>query len=372
MQRLPLPLPSTEELAHSKPLHQLIMQQIQTSPTHSISFYDYMNRALYQPQLGYYVAGNVGIGAKGDFITAPELSDLFSMGIAQQCLTWLQATPQSDVLELGAGSGKMAAALLSYWEAHNALPQHYYLLEPSPVLQAQQFATLQTRLPHLMPRITWLERLPPQGFKGIILGNEVLDAMPVELVRYQQGHYQQVHVTESNQTLAFMTQPDSAHLQTLLADLALPAIEGYTTELNPQLNAWFKALGALLTEGLVLLIDYGYSQADYYHPDRVQGTLQCFYRHHVHDNPLLYPGLHDITASVDFDALTQAALQAGFHTADWTTQAHFLMQNGLETHFHQLLCANPEQRYTLAQQVRILTLPAEMGERFKVFRADKI
>ncbi|MBK8453099.1 MAG: SAM-dependent methyltransferase [Thiofilum sp.] len=371
MQRLSLPVPSAEELAHSQTLQNLIMHQIQASPTHSMSFYDYMNQALYAPQLGYYVAGKTCIGTQGDFITAPELSDLFSMGIAQHCLAFLHSEPNSTVLELGAGSGKMAAALLSYWESQDALPQHYYLLEPSPSLKAQQLATLQARLPHLMDRITWLERLPDQSFQGIILGNEVLDAMPIELIRYEQGQYQQVHVTEHNHQLAFTTRTAPQHLQALIADLSLPSIAGYTTELNPQLNAWVNTLGALLTKGFLLLIDYGYSQAEYYHPDRTQGTLQCFYRHHVHDNPLLYSGLQDITASVDFDALTQAAVKAGFHSTDWTSQAHFLIQNGLEQHFQQLVFSNPELSYSLAQQVRILTLPAEMGERFKVFRADK-
>ncbi|WP_051081526.1 class I SAM-dependent methyltransferase [Thiofilum flexile] len=371
MQRMPLPLPSQEELAHSQLLHAHILQHIQASPSHSISFYDYMNKALYEPYLGYYVAGKTCIGTEGDFITAPELSDLFSMSIAQHCLSFLQNEPHSTVLELGAGSGKMAATLLSYWEAHHVLPAHYYILEPSPTLKAQQFTTLSTTLPHLIARVTWLEHLPESGFTGIIVGNEVLDAMPIELLRYEHGQYQQVQVTEQNQQLSLITQPLPSYLQPLVAQLPLPNIEGYTTELNPQLNAWVNALGALLTQGFLLLIDYGYAQSDYYHPDRSSGTLQCFYRHHVHDNPLLYPGLQDITASVDFDALTEAALKAGFHTADWTTQAHFLLQNGLAEHFQQCLNESPTQSYALAQQIRILTLPAEMGERFKVFRADK-
>lgn len=371
MQRLPLPQPTHEELHHSNVLKQRIIQAIHASPTQSISFYDYMNLALYAPQLGYYVAGKECVGVQGDFITAPELSELFSMGIAQHCLDFLQDHPTSTVLELGAGSGKMVATLLRYWQEAHALPQHYCILEPSPSLQARQRETLYAQVPDLINRVTWLTRLPETGFNGIILGNEVLDAMPVELITCEQEVFKQVHITVENDQLVWTTQTLPTNLQVLVNQLPLPTINGYTTEINPQLNAWINTMGNLLNQGFLLIIDYGYPQIEYYHPDRQQGTLQCFYRHHVHDNPLINVGLQDITASVDFDALAQAALQANFKTADWTNQANFLIQNGLEQHFQQLLLQNPNQQYALAQQIRVLTLPAEMGERFKVFRADK-
>jgi SAM-dependent MidA family methyltransferase len=372
MHRLRLPQPSPEELAHSQRLQEKLRQLISNSLTQSISFYELMNRALYEPQLGYYVAGKQCIGTQGDFITAPEISALFSMSIAKHCLSFLQTNPHSQVLELGAGSGKMASTLLHYWEQWGAPPQHYLILEPSPTLQARQRETLQATVPHLLPKVQWLSTLPSQRFTGVLLGNEVLDAMPIELVRYTEGTYQQVHVTTNTTSFEWVLQPLPSTLEQHLSRLPLPHLEGYTTEVNPQLFAWMNTLGQVLEQGFMLLIDYGYSQTEYYHPDRSQGTLQCFYRHHVHDNPLIYLGLQDITASVDFDALTDAALQAGFTDADWTTQANFLLSNGLEQHFQQLLDEFPTQGYALAQQIRLLTLPAEMGERFKVFRADKV
>lgn len=344
-----------------------------------------MQMALYEPGLGYYVAGQHKLGAQGDFTTAPEISPLFSRCLANRCAHILQGATKQTILEFGAGSGIMAADILLHLETLGCLPEHYLILELSPELQQRQHATLQQKAPALLRRVKWLQALPDAAFQGIILANEVLDAMPVEMFSIIDGHYCAVTVTTDNTdrgnthagcAFALSHRPlTDGQLQRLPADLrdknwrAYPA--RYTSEFNPALAGWINSLASVLERGTILLIDYGYEHADYYRPERDQGTLLCHYRHHVHDNALFWPGLQDITASVDFTAVAEAAVSAGLTVTDYSTQAHFLFANGLEQLFNTTLANHPEQQYPLAQQVRLLTLPAEMGERFKVISLSK-
>lgn len=347
-----------------------------------------MQMALYEPGLGYYVAGQHKLGAEGDFTTAPEISPLFSQCLANHCAQVLQDKPGQQLLEFGAGSGIMAADLLLQLEKLGCLPDKYLILELSPELQQRQHSTLQRLAPHLLKRIEWLQQLPDHPFRGVILANEVLDAMPVEMFTLIEGEWYFAGValkTESNKgTKASDPMPDFELAITPMSEKdvnALPAAlqekdwqhypSPYTSEYNPTLPGWISSLAETLEQGVILLIDYGYEHDDYYRPERHQGTLLCHYRHHVHDNALLWPGLQDITASVDFSAVAEAAEQAGLEVAGYTTQANFLFANGLETLFNQALADAPEQQYQLAQQVRLLTLPSEMGERFKVISLTK-
>ena len=364
-----LPPPSAEALSHSEQLTALIRQQIHDHGGW-LSFHDFMHYALYAPSLGYYVAGLRKIGADGDFITAPELSPLFSQCIAQQCAQVLADLPNASILELGAGSGLMAVQILLHLERLNCLTEYYFILDLSPDLQIRQRDNLEHYAPHLLAKVQWLQHLPQQAFNGVILGNEVLDAMPVELFQIDEHGLHRVSVELKDDALALGLKlaPFVEQIQPRLAsNYPLP----YTSEFNPALSAWVHSLAEVLDNGLLLLIDYGYEQADYYHADRQQGTLLCHYQHRVHANPLLYPGLQDITASVDFTALAQAGTEAGLVLAGYSTQASFLINSGLENLFIEQLNANPEQQYLLAQQVRTLTLPSEMGERFKVMAFTK-
>ncbi len=256
-----------------------------------------MRMALYEPGLGYYVAGLRKIGKGGDFITAPEISPLFSQCLANQCAQVLTELGGGDILELGAGSGLMAADILARLEAIGCLPQHYRILDLSPELRDRQRQTLQKHVPHLLERVAWLDRLPETPMRGVIVGNEVLDAMPVELFTLVDGErvIRQVEIQENG--------------------FGWVAVDGsYTSEFNPALPAWMQSMADVLAAGALLLIDYGYEQADYYRPDRTQGTLICHYQHRVHDNPLIYVGLQDITASVDFTAVANRRLGCGFGT----------------------------------------------------------
>lgn len=348
-----LPTPSAEALAHSAQLAGRIRTAI-TDRGGRLPFSDFMRMALYEPGLGYYVAGLRKIGRDGDFITAPEISPLFSQCLANQCAQVLTELGGGDILELGAGSGVMAADMLARLEAIGCLPGHYCILDLSPELRDRQRQTLQAKVPHLLGRVVWLDALPAKPLHGVIVGNEVLDAMPVEVFTWVNGE----RVIRQVQT-----QGDG---------FAWVEVEGdYTSEFNPNLPGWMCSMAASLEAGVLLLVDYGYEHADYYHPDRRQGTLICHYQHRVHDNPLLYPGLQDITASVDFTAVAEAAVDAGLALAGYTAQATFLASSGLETLFMDTLNTNPAGQYKLAQQVRTLSLPSEMGERFKVIAFTK-
>ncbi len=359
-----LPMPALEAQIHSQQLTARIRQAIQDAGG-SIPFAQFMHMALYEPGLGYYVAGLRKIGKDGDFVTAPEISALFSQCLANQCAQVLHELGGGDVLELGAGSGMMAADILMQLEKLECLPRHYYILDVSPELRDRQFHTLQRKVPHLLARVTWLDSLPAQPLRGVILGNEVLDAMPVELFRIMDGEMFALAVSANDEGFAFVT---AAHAQ----PSPYPALpDGYTSEYNPALPAWLQSVADCLTAGVVLLIDYGYEAREYYHPERNQGTLICHYQHRVHDNPLVYVGLQDITASVDFTAVADAGLDAGLELYGYTTQAMFLASSGLEQAFLAALQARPSQQYALAQQVRLLSLPSEMGDRFKVIALGK-
>lgn len=364
-----LPIPSAEARAHSEQLKAIICQEIQAQGG-QISFHDFMQMALYEPGLGYYVAGLRKIGATGDFVTAPEISALFSQCIAQQCAQVLSELPHSSILELGAGSGRMAAEILLGLEQQECLPKHYFILDLSPDLQTRQWTTLNQYAPHLLHKVQWLTSLPIEPFRGVMLGNEVLDAMPVELFTVGEQGIVSVQVSVVKNQLAFTTRQakDAEYIQTLLpTELTLP----YTSEFNPALAAWIHSLAEHLETGAILLIDYGYERADYYHPERSQGTLLCHYQHRVHHHPLIYPGLQDLTASVDFTAVAEAGVDAGLQLAGYTTQAAFLAGCGLEDLFLAALNQQPQASYQLAQQIRTLSLPSEMGERFKVIALTK-
>ena len=348
-----LPPPLLEDFKHSSILEKKIVEKINKNKG-LITFHQFMQLALYEPQLGYYVAGKAKIGSKGDFITAPEISSIFSYCLAQQMATIMSTLTKPDLLELGAGQGRMAADILLYLAQIQQLPEHYYILEVSPDLRQQQADTIKQLAPNLIDRVIWLDHLPETPIQGVIVANEVLDAMPVELFTLVNGERVIRHIVWQDDHFAF------------------DAVAGdYTSEFNPAIPAWMQSLSDSLASGAILLIDYGYEEADYYHPERKQGTLICHYKHRVHTNPLIYPGLQDITASVDFTAVANAGLDAGLELAGYTTQAEFLINTGLEDFFIDALNTKPQDQYKLAQQVRMLTLPSEMGERFKVMAFTK-
>lgn len=368
-----LPEPSIDALNHSKKLVDAIRQEIENSDTQSITFRRYMEMALYQPNLGYYVAGTHKIGDQGDFVTAPEISSLFSKCIASQSKQILQKVG-GCLLELGAGSGRMACDILLELEEQNQLPDRYYILDLSPDLIQRQQQTFKNKAPHLTHLVEWISELP-LNFTGVILGNEVIDAMPVDVFTQNGNDIFEHHVIWQDESLVEQLRPANEKLEQQVIKLNISTEKPYTSEINPNINAWIKTLSESLSQGIILLIDYGYTQSEYYLADRNKGTLICHYQHLVNEAPLTYTGLQDITANVDFTAVAEAANNAGFDVSGYTSQAHFLANSGLEQHFAKALEEqepdDQEHQYRLAQQVRTLSLPSEMGERFKCIALSK-
>lgn len=359
-----LPKPDAVALDHSASLQALIADHIAAAGGW-ISFARYMELALYTPGLGYYSAGAVKFGAEGDFVTAPEMTPLFGQTLARQVMQVLRQTGGS-VLELGAGRGRLAAAMLEEMQRAGTLPEQYLTLEVSADLKAVQQAYLRSVLPAaLYEKLVWLDTLP-DVFTGVVVTNEVLDAVPVHLVRKQDGALQELGVgLDAQEGLEMQPRPltDAALLQTAMK-LDLP--DGYQSEICPQAQALVASLSASLQRGVLLFIDYGFSRAEYYHPQRTQGTLMCHYRHHAHGDVFLYPGLQDLTAHVDFSAVAEAGITQGLQLLGYCGQAQFLINCGI-TDLMLRVPVHDLQRYApLAGQAQKLLSPAEMGELFKV------
>ena len=334
-----------------------------------LPFADYVELALYAPQLGYYSGGARKFGAGGDFTTAPEHSPLFAVCLAQQCAPILSSIGEAELLELGAGSGRLACDLLVALAERDALPARYRILEISADLRMRQQQAV-ARLPaELAARVQWLDALPEADWRGVLLANEVLDALPFERVCFgERGAIAELGVRQTQGRLAWATRPapqrladEARRVASGLPDWPAP---GYTSELCLRLLPWLAAVTAKLSQGVALFIDYGLPRAQYYHPQRDHGTLRCHHRQRAHDDPFLLPGLQDITAWVDFTRVAEAGDAAGLELLGFATQAAFLLANGLES----LVVAVDDdlERARRASQARMLLMPDRMGESFKV------
>jgi SAM-dependent MidA family methyltransferase len=361
-----LPEPSPEAMAHSRRLEALIGARIDSAGGW-IDFSEFMELALYAPALGYYSAGAAKFGGAGDFVTAPEISPLFAACIARCCVPLLRQIGGGVVLELGGGTGRLAAQLLLAMERLGTVPSRYLMLEPSADLRERQRLMIAELAPAHATRITWLEHLPAEGVQGVILANEVADALPVSRFVIRNGNPRALGVGRGGDGFRWVERPAdaglSAAVQAVQRELPLP--QNYTSELSPHLSAWIATLADSLRHGVLLLADYGMSRREYYHPERSSGTLICHYRHRANQNPFRYVGLQDISAWVDFTAVAQSADRAGLQIAGYTTQAHFLLDAGIGPEIAARSADGVVAAIT-AEQARTLLLPGEMGERFKV------
>ncbi|MHB1083922.1 MAG: class I SAM-dependent methyltransferase [Thiobacillus sp.] len=357
-----LPAPSPDTLAHS----QRVVAHLQSLIRQAggwISFAQYMEAALYAPGLGYYAAGAMKLGAAGDFVTAPEMTPLFGHTLAHAIAPVLFETG-GEVLELGAGSGRLAVDLLAELEQLDALPSSYGILEVSADLRDRQQETLARALPHLVDRVHWLDALPTD-FNGVMLGNEVLDALPVDLVHWTADAPLVRGVILEGEHFAWQDRPITDPLLRARAD-ALNLAPGYLSEINLAADALIASLAACLDRGLILMIDYGFGEREYYHPQRHMGTLRAHYRHHALDDPFYLPGLCDLTAHVDFSALAQASVAAGLDLMGYASQASFLLNAGLTDLLMQVSPTDAAAYLPQANAVQRLISPAEMGDLFKV------
>ncbi len=366
-----LPPAPQDALDHSAQLQQLIRDEI-TAANGLITFERFMELALYAPGLGYYTAGARKFGEQGDFVTAPEISPLFSRCLARQCQAVLQSIGYGDVLEFGAGTGKMASDVLLELERLECLPGNYFILELSPDLRQRQQETLRLRAPHLFERVQWLDAMPVSGFKGVVLANEVVDAMPVHLLRFGEHDAREAYVCTTDSGFAWQDGPLSTpQLQKRIDELRTHGGDetfcpGYTTEINLAQRGWIASLADMMEQGVALIIDYGFPEHEYYHAERAMGTLMCHYRHHAHGDPLILVGLQDITSHVDFTALAQAAVDVELDVLGYTGQAPFLLGTGISDMVAEIDPEDTRRYLEVTQQVKKLTLPSEMGELFKV------
>jgi SAM-dependent MidA family methyltransferase len=388
--------------AHKKAVEAYLVGRIEAEPYGYISFEEWMSLALYAPGLGYYAAGSEKLGPdamRGDFTTAPELTPLFGRTLARQVTQILQASGSADVLEFGAGSGALAAALIPALREMGIEPR-YHILEISADLRERQ----RQRFADIDAGVQWLDGLP-SAFSGCVLANEVLDAMPVTLFRWaddgtvlelgvslgcsqstehdvslRQGLTDGIQATlghprlddkpvSADQATPFrLTEKSAAPELRRLVEQRMPCMPGYQSEINRQAEAWVRQMGGWLRRGAALIIDYGFPRREYYHPQRANGTLMCHFRHHAHDQPLVYAGLQDITAHVDFTAMADAALEGGLEVLGYTSQARFLLNAGLPDVMEDARAGTEGRpgRYADLAAVQQLVSEAEMGELFKV------
>ncbi len=358
-----LPEPDEAARAASAALCQHIAEQIEAAGDW-IPFSRYMELALYAPALGYYSGGAQKFGAAGDFITAPEITPLFAQTLAVPAMQ-VMAQSSAHILEAGAGSGILAAELLLELERAGQLPDRYAILELSGELRARQQETLRRRVPQLIDRVEWLDRLPA-SFSGLVLGNEVLDAMPATVVEWTEDHviHERGVVIDPQQHFAWASRP--AQGAVLEAARMLDLQPPYVSEINLAANLWVAEWGRILEKGALLLIDYGFPRSEYYLSQRSSGTLMCHYRHHAHDNPLWWPGLNDITTHVDFSAVADAGFNAGLDVLGYTNQARFLLNCGITAVLERIPNDGGRAYLSAARGVEKLILPHEMGELFKV------
>ena len=356
-----LPAPPADALTLSEELRRRIAAEIERAGGH-ISFARYMELALYAPRLGYYMAGARKLGRDGDFVTAPEISPLFGRVLARQ----VRALGRGDILEIGAGSGALAAALLLELERLDSTPERYLILELSPDLRDRSRDTLAAQAPHLLERVAWLNQLPPR-FEGVVLGNEVLDAMPVHRVVTCRGDILEgyVQLDATGKGFIDLEWPASGLVREAAQNLALPE-DGYRSEIQLTARGFIRSLGSMLHRGVALFFDYGFPRREYYHPQRSRGTLMCHYRHRAHDDPFFLPGLQDITSHVDFTAIAEAGREAGLEVLGYTNQAQFLVNCGITDLLAETPASDAAAFAPLAAQAQKLLSPAEMGEFFKV------
>ncbi len=361
-------------LANSLEVTALLTQAMAKHGGH-ITFDEFMHIAMFAPGRGYYDSMNRIFGDGGDFTTAPEISPLFGQCIAQQIMQIMEHMGQTDVLEFGAGSGILAETILLELDKHERLPQTYYIHDISPSLRKRQFTRLQTNIPQLLHKVEWLNDIPTR-FDGIMLGNEVLDALPVHRVIFRRNRrYTEIYVTEKNGRLVLEEGPLSSvelqHEMDRITQLWPDIADGYQSEINLGVKRWVAQVSQALGKGMILLIDYGFTRKEYYQPSNHKGNLMCYFQHHAHSNTMLYPGVQDVTCHVNFSLVAEAFQDQGLNIAGYTNQGFFLAGCGLEALYQQQDTQDEEKFLRLTRGIEQLIMPTAMGETFKVIGVTK-
>lgn len=370
-----LPTPPKQLLEHSNKLIKIIQNSLLKN-NNLLSFNQYMNLALYHPVYGYYSSNLPKFGNSGDFVTAPLISSLFGKTIAN-CFIANNINNNLSILEFGAGSGKLCLDILQQLESQNNLPNKYYILELSPYLIQQQQQLLQRLPDNIYKKITWLNKLPSNKLDVFVIANEVLDAMPINLFQYDHKNNKllekYVRLDTDTYHFEFCLQPPSRLLNDFYHNYLQNIIPGqnYSSECNLYLNQWLEDIIKIINTGYILLIDYGFTNNIYYHPDRNNGTLMCHYKHYAHTDPFIYPGLQDITAHVDFSIVIDFVTKNNHLEIEYfDNQANFLMDNDILSLLEKINI-NSKEYLEKSQELKKLIFPHEMGELFKVIMLKK-
>ena len=340
-----------------------------------ISFDQFMDISMFAPGRGYYDSINRIFGDGGDFTTAPEISPFFGQCIARQIIQVMATMGQTNILEIGAGSGILAQTILTELEKYNHLPQNYYIYDISPTLRKRQFSRLRDNVPDLLDKLVWLDGIP-ENFNGIIIANEVLDAMPVHRVVFHQNKdHAETYVTVKNGSLVLEDGPLSSielkNEMDKIMELRPDIKDGYRSEINLGVKQWAGQISKSLQKGMAILIDYGFTRREYYQPINYQGNLMCYFQHQAHDDPLLYPGIQDVTCHVDFSLVAESFAEQGLRVAGYTSQDFFLAGCGLESLYMEFDTTDEERLMIETQGLEKLIMPNAMGETFKVIGLTK-
>ena len=360
------------ERERSRILSELISNAIKRSEDHAIPFSRFLQLALYEPHYGYYTSSDTIIGNDGDYITAPELGDTFGRCIARKISQALRAfNKPATVYEFGAGNGKLAIQIMKEMERVGVSFQSYQIVEVSKTLRQRQQSLFQREVPWAVDRIEWLSELPKEGIFGVVIANEVLDAMPVEIFKFTNGRYLQAYVKKSGDEFSTVfrnaLKPDFKKKIDAMKEVAKP--NGYISEFHCQAEAWIRSISETLVQGSLLVIDYGFPEQEYYHPDRSEGTLVCHRRHYVHHDPYICIGCQDISTHVNFSGIASIAIENGMKLNGYTSLGAFLLELGLLDQSKE--SSGVENIAKMNQQVLTLTSPSEMGELFKVMELTK-
>ena len=362
-----LPQPDAVSAAHSERCADYIRSRIHDAGG-SISFAEFMHYALYAPRLGYYSAGTRKFGDDGDFVTAPEISPLFGRVIARQCAGVLRNVPGGAILEFGAGSGRLALEVLRTLDELDALPAEYSIMEVSADLRERQQRLLRRELPGIADRVSWLDRMP-ETQRGVVIANEVLDALPVERFMRRSGGVCQLRVGDEGGEFVFVDEPApdilAAAVESIEKDIGERLPDNYVSEVSLAAPAWLRDVAQMLEHGMILLFDYGVSRREYYAPDRNEGWLRCHFRHRAHSDPLILTGIQDLTAWVDFSAIAEVAERGGLEILGYVSQSQFLLAGDIEAELQDFADMPIESQLQTAAQIKMLTLPGEMGENVK-------
>lgn len=362
--------------SHNRKKNRLLLDRLIQSvkQNKTIGFDEFLEIVLYDSEYGYYRNSNAIFGEQGDFVTAPTRSSLFSMTIARQCMQVLGGISKGNIIEFGPGNGELAKDVLLYLKKYSALPDHYYLVETSSTLQQRQKKLLEEFIPDYLPNIHWVNQQQLMDFTGVVIANEMVDALPFKRIQFNDEKIYELKVAHEDDSFVWTKLNIDSEIEKYIEKYIPNDVlnrRNFQTEIHLEYEPFLKQLSQTMKQGVLLIMDYGSIQKDYYAYDKSNGSMRCFFEHTVHDNPFVNIGLQDITCDVEFSALTNLAFENKFDILGYTTQANFLIGNDIQSIYNERLLNSEAAEIELNSEFKSLVMPDEMGERFKVLALGK-